>query len=158
MRKKSGKLTHAHPAVEPIVSDLLAAATRRRSDVARERVCTLHGDFHLDQLVASADGPVLVDLDTMVHGPPEVDLAEFLVDLALRALPEGVAEEVADQLLSSYVAATGTGVDAALLAVCADAEFVNRCYRHLRRHTPGWQQELEAELSRHGDVARLLGR
>ena len=146
------------PAVEPIVSDLLAAATRRRGDVARERVCTLHGDFHLDQLVASADGPVLVDLDTMTHGPPEVDLAEFLVDLALRALPEGVAEDVADQLLSSYSAAAGTGVDAALLAICADAEFVNRCYRHLRRHTPGWQQDLEAELGRHGEVARLLGR
>ena len=158
MRKKTAKLAHAHPAVEPIVSDLLAAATRRHSDVARGRACTLHGDFHLDQLVASADGPVLVDLDTIVQGPPEVDLAEFLVDLALRALPEGVAEEVADQLLSSYDAATGTGVDAALLAVCADAEFVNRCYRHLRRHTPGWQQELEAELSRHGDVARLLKR
>ncbi len=158
MRKKSGKLTHAHPAVEPVVSDLMSAATRGRGDVARERVCTLHGDFHLDQLVASADGPVLVDLDTMTHGPPEVDLAEFLVDLALRALPEGVAEDVADQLLSSYNAATGTGVDAALLAICADAEFVNRCYRHLRRHTPGWQQGLEAELRRHGDVARLLGR
>lgn len=158
MNKKAGKLTHAHPPVEPIVSDLLAAATRRHGDVARERACTLHGDFHLDQLVASSDGPVLVDLDTIVQGPPEVDLAEFLVDLALRALPEGVAEEVAEQLLSSYGAATGTGVDAALLAFCADAEFVNRCYRHLRRHTPGWQQELEAELSRHGDVARLLGR
>ena len=157
MRKKAGKLTHAHPAVEPIVSDLLAAAAKRRGDVARERECTLHGDFHLDQLVASADGPVLVDLDTMVHGPPEVDLAEFLVDLALRALPEGVADEVADQLLASYHAASGTEVDAAMLAICADAEFVNRCYRHLRRHTPGWQQDLEAELSRHGDVARLLG-
>lgn len=158
MRKKSGKLAHAHPAVEPIVSDLLAAAAKRRGDVARERVCTLHGDFHLDQLVASADGPVLVDLDTMAHGPPEVDLAEFLVDLALRAVPDGVAEAVADQLLSSYSAAAGTGVDAAMLAVCADAEFVNRCYRHLRRHTSGWQQDLEAELSRHRDVARLLGR
>ena len=94
----------------------------------------------------------------MAHGPPEVDLAEFLVDLALRAVPDGVAEAVADQLLSSYSAAAGTGVDAALLAVCADAEFVNRCYRHLRRRTSGWQQDLEAELSRHRDVARLLGR
>ena len=37
----------------------------------------------------------------------------------------------------------------ALLCVCADAEFVNRCYRHLRRHPPGWQPDLEAELARH---------
>ena len=156
MLKKAGKLALAHAALEPVVSDLVAASTRRRRDVTDERLCSLHGDFHLDQLVASGDGPVLVDLDSMVHGPPEIDLAEFLVDLALRGLPEGVAGQVADGLLSSYTAATGTGIDAALLDICAAAEFVNRCYRHLRRHTPGWQQDLEAELGRYGEVTQLL--
>jgi aminoglycoside phosphotransferase (APT) family kinase protein len=139
-----------------VVSDLVANSTSRRREATDERLCSLHGDFHLDQLVASGNGPVLVDLDSMVHGPPEIDLAEFLVDLALRGLPEGVAGQVADGLLSSYTAATGTGIDAALLDICATAEFVNRCYRHLRRHTPGWQQDLEAELGRHGEVTTLL--
>ena len=138
------------------MTDLVAAATRRRRDVVRERGCTLHGDFHLDQLVSSAAGPVLVDLDSLLDGPPEVDLAEFLVDLALRDLPGAVTHEVARALLSSYTAATGAEVDAALLSVCADAEFVNRCYRHLRRHSPGWQSDLEAELARHPDVTSLL--
>jgi len=158
MRKKAAKLARAHRDVAAKVAELVATATRRGDDVARERRCTLHGDFHLDQLVTSAEGPVLVDLDSMVNGPPEVDLAEFLVDLGLRGLPRPVAEVVSRELLSSYTATGGEVVDAAVLEVCADAEFLNRCYRHLRRHTPGWQLELEEELGRHDDVSALLQR
>jgi aminoglycoside phosphotransferase (APT) family kinase protein len=154
--KKAAKLVRARPPVAALVTDVVATATRRRRDVVRERARTLHGDFHLDQLVSSADGPVLVDLDSMVCGPPEIDLAEFLVDLALRGLPHTVTQEVARGLVSSYAAASGTEIDAALLAVCADAEFVNRCYRHLRRHSPGWESALEAELGRHAEVRSLL--
>jgi hypothetical protein len=156
VHKKAKKLAHAHPDVAPLVTDLVTGATRRRDDVVRERVRTLHGDFHLDQLVSSAQGPVLVDLDSLLRGAPEVDLAEFLVDLALRDLPGTVARDVAAGLLSSYVTASGDEVDAALLSVCADAEFVNRCYRHLRRHSPGWQAALEGELERHALVRALL--
>lgn len=154
--KKADKLARAHPPIAPLVTGLVAAATTRRRAVVRERGCTLHGDFHLDQLVSSAAGPVLVDLDSLLVGPPEVDLAEFLVDLALRDLPGAVTHEVARALLSSYTTATGAGVDAALLSVCADAEFVNRCYRHLRRHSPGWESDLEAKLARHAAVTSLL--
>lgn len=154
--KKADKLVRAHPAIAPRVTDLVTLADRRRRDVVHERLRTLHGDFHLDQLVSSERGPVLVDLDSLAHGPPEVDLAEFLVDLALRDLPDAVTQEVARGLLSSYTTAAASEPDAALLAVCADAEFLNRCYRHLRRHLPGWQSDLEAELDRHDEVTALL--
>ena len=141
------------------MTDLVATATRRRRDVVRERVCTLHGDFHLDQLVSSAEGPVLVDLDSMVHGPPEVDLAEFLVDLALRGLPgRRHAGGRPGAACRRTPPRRGPRSTPPLLAVCADAEFVNRCYRHLRRHSPGWQSDLEAELARHADVTSLLPR
>jgi hypothetical protein len=69
--------------------------------------------------------------------PLKVDLAEFLVELALRGLPESATQEVARRLLSSYSSASGIEIDAALLETCADIEFLNRCYRHLRRHSPG---------------------
>ena len=154
--KKAAKLARAHAPLAPLLTDLVTTATRRRRDTRNERVCTLHGDFHLDQLVSSPQGPVLVDLDTMSRGAPEVDLAQFIVDLALRGLPGTVKQEVARGLLSSYAAATGTEVDAALLEICADAEFLNRCYRHLRRHSPGWQSALETELGRHAEMRSLL--
>jgi Ser/Thr protein kinase RdoA (MazF antagonist) len=156
MTKKAEKLATADAAVAPVVSRLVEDAVRRCRDVDLERGCPLHGDFHLDQLVSSPEGPVLVDLDSMVWGTPEIDLAEFLVDLALRGMSTTVAEQVADSLLVSYEEATPRAVDLALLAVCADAEFVNRCYRHLRRHTPGWQDALHAELGRHDQVRSLL--
>jgi hypothetical protein len=154
--KKAGKLARAAPAVGPRVSGIVASATGRMREVTGGRMASLHGDFHLDQLVTSPAGPVLVDLDSMVRGAPEVDLAEFLVDVALRDLPDGVARDLGGALLSSYAAASGNPVDEALLGICADAEFLNRCYRHLRRHSPGWRDALAAELARHDDVVGLL--
>jgi streptomycin 6-kinase len=138
------------------VSELVGTATSRRDEVTEERERTLHGDFHLDQLVDSPRGPVLVDLDSMLRGAPEIDLAEFLVDLALRDLPAHVVDDVGRSMLASYAQASGSDVDPALLAICADAEFVNRCYRKLRHHAPGWSAELEAELGRHEAVRALL--
>lgn len=157
VRKKADKLARAHPPVKGALTDIVAAAASRRDEVASERTRALHGDFHLDQLVASPGGPVLVDLDSMVTGAPEIDLAEFLVDLALRGLPESVVRGVARALLASYVDVSGTDLDPAALAICADAEFVNRCYRTLRHHAPGWQLELERELARH-DAVRTVTR
>jgi aminoglycoside phosphotransferase (APT) family kinase protein len=156
MRKKAAKLAAGHPAVERVARQLVSGAARRRDAVVRERACALHGDFHLDQLVTSDEGPVLVDLDSMVTGPPEVDLAEFLVDLALRGLPGAVAAGVADGLWRSYTRSARSDVDGAALEVFADAEFLNRCYRHLRRHTPGWERDLEDELGRYDEVAALV--
>lgn len=152
VRKKADKLSRAHPPVQGLLSDIVETAAARRGEVMSERTRTLHGDFHLDQLIASPSGPVLVDLDSMVTGAPEIDLAEFLVDLALRGLPESVVRDFGRALLRSYVETSGSDVDRALLAICADAEFVNRCYRKLRHHAPGWQFELERELARHHAV------
>ncbi len=154
--KKATKLTRALPTVGAPLAALVASAVGRRHEVGRPRVVTAHGDFHLDQLVASEPGPVLVDLDSMVRAAPELDLAEFVVDLALRDLPGTAARDVSQALLTSYVDAAGTAVDPAVLRLCADAEFVNRCYRHLRRHAPGWQASLADAVARHSDVVALL--
>ncbi len=156
LRKKAAKISAAHPDVARLTTDLVSVAAENRSAMQQPRRCALHGDLHLDQLVSSPDGPVLVDLDSMLSGPPEFDLAELLVDLALRRLPPPVTRAVADRLLSSYTAAADATVDPALLELCAAAEFVNRCYRHLRRHTAGWQRALEVDLARRDDVFALL--
>jgi len=53
-QSKAAKLARAHPVIASVVTHLVAATTRRRGDAVNERVCTLHGDFHLAQLVSSA--------------------------------------------------------------------------------------------------------
>ena len=82
--QEGGQAGPGPPPDRPAVTELVAAATPTPPRGRPRAGCTLHGDFHLDQLVSSAAGPVLVDLDSLLVGPPEVDLAEFLVDLALR--------------------------------------------------------------------------
>ena len=65
------------------------AAMRRVTDAAVTDAAvpgggaTLHGDFHIGQLIAAPDGTVwVVDLDDMAVGPPEADLANFAAHLA----------------------------------------------------------------------------
>ena len=156
MVKKADKIAVACPAVGGLVASIASTAGRPQDGRGREPLVTLHGDFHLDQLVSSPAGPVLVDLDSMVRGVPEIDLAEFLVDLALRGLPSAVARDVAGGLMDAYRLATATAISEARLRLCADAEFLNRCYRHLRRHAPGWREGLAVELARHSDVVALM--
>ena len=117
-QSKAAKLNRAHPMIGSVVTDLVAATTKRRGDAVHERV--------------------------------------DLVELALRGLPQSVTQEVARGLLSSYSSASGIEIDAALLETCADIEFLNRCYRHLRRHSPGWQSALETALGRHAEMRSLL--
>jgi hypothetical protein len=168
-RKKVAKLAVAHPvAAERLAAllDRLPALTARPASPV-----TVHGDLHVDQLVVTPDGPVLLDLDSIATGPRELDLAELVIDLVLREPGVDVLDRFVPRLLAAYDrhaghggygddtgrAGTGAGgLDTELLGALADAEFVNRCYRHLRRHLPGWAADLERELDRHASVVRLL--
>jgi aminoglycoside phosphotransferase (APT) family kinase protein len=42
--------------------------------------CAVHGDAWSGNLVVTADGPVLLDLERFAHGPPEWDLTSLAVD------------------------------------------------------------------------------
>lgn len=155
-RKKSDKLAWAHPPIARLVCELATAAQVWRAGVHIKTDRTLHGDFHVGQLIDEPDGAYLVDLDSMVRGPAEMDLAEFVVDLSLRDVPEPVVKEIVPLLLDEYESHAGRSLDPALLRTFADAEFVNRCYRHLRRHAPGWSTALEHDLAQHDKLASLL--
>ena len=156
-RKKVAKMAVAHPAAAERLATLLDRGPTLASH--RAAAVTVHGDLHVDQLVAGPDGLVLLDLDSVTTGPPELDLAELVVDLVLREPPAGVVDRFVPRLLAAYqdhAGARAPALDRALLAALADAEFVNRCYRHLRRHLPGWAADLERELDRHTRLTGLL--
>jgi hypothetical protein len=86
-RKKTDKLARAHPPIGP-AGDRPGGRRDQAPPRGRPRAWVHPARrLPLDQLVSSTAGPVLVDLDSLLVGPPEVDLAEFLVDLALRDFP-----------------------------------------------------------------------
>ncbi len=155
--KKAAKVSRSQPGLSAAAA--AAAKAVHASDlgvaVDRGRARPLHGDFHVQQFLDPPSGPVLLDLDEMVHGDPEIDLAEFAVDLCLQDLPADTVRRVLVTLCTTY-AATGLLLDPGLMRSYAAAEFLNRCYRHLRRPVAGWQQELARELNRFPAVAAVV--
>ena len=116
------------------------AAGCRGPAPARRR--PLHGDFHVGQLLLTDSGLVLLDLDEMATGDPALDLAELAVDLGLRRLPTATTGRFLGVLGESYARRRRDDAPPAVLVGYAAAELLNRCYRHLRRPVPGWEQAL----------------
>ena len=88
-RKKVAKLSTALPSVAPPLARVLAGTEAALVRAAPARELTVHGDLHLDQLIATAHGAVLLDLDELGLGPPELDAAELVVDAVTRESPGG---------------------------------------------------------------------
>jgi Phosphotransferase enzyme family len=153
-RKKAAKLGDALPRCRAVV-DAIAPGNPRLPHGARPVV--VHGDLHLDQFIDGPDGPALIDLDSVATGAAELDLAEVAVDVALRPLPVDAVGAFVLELLEVYERqAAPCSIDLGLLRALADAEFLTRCHRHLRRRAPGWQVELGAALARHGVLVEAV--
>jgi hypothetical protein len=77
--------TETFPALGP---DLAAALARLETALpAGERPATLvHRDFYDKQVLVGASRVGLLDLDTLCHGDPEIDVANFGAHLTLRGL------------------------------------------------------------------------
>ena len=63
-----------------ITSKTIARVLRENPPVG---TATLHGDFHVGQLIRDTDGKVwIIDFDDLAIGPPEADLANFVAHLS----------------------------------------------------------------------------
>ena len=73
----------------------------------RSNAVTAHGDFHLGQLLETADDAVwLLDLDDLSEGPPEADLGNFAAHLATTpGFDQGSFGEVVRRWLAEVCAA-----------------------------------------------------
>jgi Phosphotransferase enzyme family len=153
-RKKAAKLGAALPRCRSAVD---AIAPRDASFASGAPAALVHGDLHLDQFVDSPGGPVLVDLDSVAAGDAELDLAELVVDVGTRDLPEPTIGAFVDALLDGYTRhAPARPIRLGLLGALADAEFLTRCHRHLRRRAPGWERALEQALAQHEVLRAVL--
>lgn len=143
--KKAAKIAQAQPRQGEAAKRLatLAASLSGAPSAPRR---PLHGDFHLDQMLFTEHDVVLLDLDEMVTGDPALDLAELAVDVGMRGLPSATIDRFLSVTGESYERAGGAPPDPAVLRGYAAAELLNRCYRHLRRPVPGWEEALGDDL------------
>lgn len=155
-RKKARKIALARPARGGDVARLAALAEEvTRATAPPDRL--LHGDCHLGQVQLTREGLVLLDLDDAAVGDPAVDLAELGVDLALRSRRAGDARRFLRGVRQGYTRAGGDLPAPGVLSGYAAAELLNRCYRHLRRPSPGWEAALDADLAAAEGVLGVLG-
>lgn len=112
-----------------------------------ERTTWTHGDFHPDQLVTSADGPLLMDLDCLGVGHPSCDLASWIAD-HLHEQPDSTWDDAAGPLLAAYADHGGSVPDTALLRRKVAAELARRAAGSFRRLERGAPERARITLQR----------
>ncbi len=95
--------------LNPLLADRAENLASRLADRIREtsfKPCAIHGDFYAKQVLLTADGVALLDLDKAVRGDPAVDLGNFIAWLEFDALQGRLASDrigpLRDALLDGY--------------------------------------------------------
>lgn len=116
-------------------------ALQRRRELVEASRLLLHGDFHVGQLLfeAGSDEPWLLDLDDLVLGPRESDIANFVAHLSTRPdLASGdIARDYAMMLNwigAAYIDHARCRLDGELLAIYGATSLLRR---GLKLHSRG---------------------
>ncbi|MGO4596113.1 aminoglycoside phosphotransferase family protein [Terrabacter sp. 2RAF25] len=117
----------------------------------------LHGDYKCDNLLASADGLVLLDFDRVTVGDPAVDVGKLLADLRWWSrVGRRSPTTPVDAFLRGYGPCPPTRVGRALLY---DVVFQLRALgRRIPLHEPGWAEAVGVGLDEALACARDLSR
>jgi aminoglycoside phosphotransferase (APT) family kinase protein len=149
-------LAVVEPSWQPSLGRLTAALDR--GDVAIRSLvpCTLHGDLHRGNLLASDTGLALIDLDSVRRGPSVLELGSWIADSIYLALLERQEPTTAApqwrELLRAYAGAGGTPADEATLAwATAQQLLCQRAYRCVANLKPG-RFALVPALLRHAEA------
>ncbi len=138
-------------------SRLARIGARLRQELAeRTRISgSVHGDFHLANMLANDASITLIDWDQVAHGDPMVDVGRVLASLRVSALrlSGGIAglADAEEQFLQAYLSETKDDerrarlFEASSLLVAAAAPF--------RLQREGWQESAELMLD---EVERTL--
>jgi aminoglycoside phosphotransferase (APT) family kinase protein len=102
MQKKTAKLSQRFPTLAAAFAaqyHALAAALPRFANVP---VTTLHGDFHLRQMLLRDDALALFDFDEWGAGDPLQDVAHFIADLYSYHFAPALVQAMATTFLAAY--------------------------------------------------------
>jgi Ser/Thr protein kinase RdoA (MazF antagonist) len=132
------------PGVERPIRTLADSLARRVTHSGTEGSATVHGDFHVDQVLLAGDRVVLVDLDRAGRGDRHADLGAFLAHTEESDLPL----ECRDAFLRGYTEAGGVAPDPGALAAARAAALFRRSIFPFRTLLPDWPMEIRRRLYR----------
>jgi aminoglycoside phosphotransferase (APT) family kinase protein len=139
MRKKTAKLSQRFP----VLADALTAQYRALEEAlpyfAEVPLTTIHGDFHIRQLLLRDDELALFDFDELGAGDPLQDVAHFIADLYSYHFAPALVQAMATTFLAAYAEAVAWDVDAERLQWHLRVQLLTRAYRAY------WQQKPELE-------------
>jgi aminoglycoside phosphotransferase (APT) family kinase protein len=149
-------LAIVEPSWQPTLHHLTATLDRGDNTIRGLAPCTLHGDLHRGNLLATPSGLALIDLDSVRRGPSVLELGSWIADSIYLAMLEGQEPVTATpqwrELLHAYVGAGGRPADEALLAwVTAQQLLCQRAYRCVANLKPG-RFALVPALLRHAEA------
>lgn len=112
----------------------------------------LHGDYSADQVILTATGPRVIDLDRAGVGPATRDIASALAVETLRTGAPGGA--VAEGLRRGYEGAGGHWPAPDELRSATGAALLSRAQEPLRQARPDWRDATSAILAMTADLLR----
>lgn len=156
--KKIGKLGRACPPCAAALAQLMAPVQRLAAQLAQGASVrhTLHGDFHIGQMLVCGDEVYVFDFDSFAAGDPEKDLAEFIVALLFQPFEPAFVQLMALALMDAYCAQARRQVRSDHLRWYALVEFVTRCWRFYRQQQSDWDAALQRGVARLPELEALI--
>jgi len=124
------------------ILDLADRLSRSVSRLPPAPRTTVHGDFHLGQVMLNGVRPVLVDLDRAGRGHAVFDLGSFLAHLVEWA----ARPEIGEFFLSGYAEESGTRLDRAALDLATAVGLFRRTVVPFRRLMVDWPARIRKRL------------
>jgi len=117
--------------------------------VAKPGSSTLHGDFHVGQIIRDRAGSIwVVDLDDMAMGPPEADLGNFTAHLATRSPDRGLeVDQWVDQILYQW-RLLNTQIDEECFQRYLALALIRRHLKLREANRPDFEKQIDAYLIR----------
>lgn len=151
LRETGQMLETIRPGVNQRLHSLVARLCASCESTQTRPVTTLHGDLHLKNFLATAQGVSLIDLDCLCAGDPLQDVGSFLAGLYARGMVAYRPRCITDRLAETFISAWRRHVpwlvsEAALKWHIAAALVYERIWRSVRRYKTGRLETLDGLL------------
>jgi len=136
-KEKLSKLRMVIPQLTPTFDRFEVRLETFAPDTFSNPCLPVHGDFHINQILANNGQVTILDFDEMGLGDPLKDLAQFIVDLHFRGLDPALVQLMCLHLYHEYRKYSSDDLSATRLNWHLQIQFLNKAYRYFLQHRPG---------------------